>query len=281
VKHLINLTRLNFLAASVSKRVEISRTDFRMKERETAKLIEDFRKASHKLMLFDYDGTLVNYTPVPETALLPESVYALIERLATDRNSTVFIITGRGYRDIENLVEDLPVNIIAEHGAMIRENGVWKRRVRDDGSWKKSIFPIFRQITLLCQDSFIEEKAFSLTWHYRSADPDSGYLWSRELISLLNNNISILGLKLLDGNKVVEVMKAGVGKGKAVRKLVEGMNYDFILSAGDDVTDEEMFEFFLSDKNAFTIKVGTGSTFARYRLTCIDDVVSLLKQLSE
>jgi trehalose 6-phosphate synthase/phosphatase len=252
-----------------------------MKERETAKLIEDFRKASHKLMLFDYDGTLVNYTPVPETALLPESVYALIEKLATDSNSTIFIITGRGYRDIDNLIEDLPVNIIAEHGAMIRENGAWERRVKDDGSWKKLMLPIFRQITLLCPDSFIEEKAFTLTWHYRSADPDSGYLRSRELIGLLNNNIPILGLKLLDGNKVVEVMKAGVGKGKAVKRLVEGMNYDFILSAGDDATDEEMFEFFLPNYNAFTIKVGNGRTFARYRLSCVDDVVSLLKQLSE
>jgi trehalose 6-phosphate synthase/phosphatase len=252
-----------------------------MKEQEMAKLKEDFRKASHKLMLFDYDGTLVNYTPVPETALLPESVYALIDRLTTDRDTTIFIITGRGYRDIENLIEDLPVNIIAEHGAMIRENGVWKRRVRDDGSWKKLILPIFRNITLLCQDSFVEEKAFSLAWHYRSADPDAAYFRSRELIGLLNNNISILGLKLLDGNKVVEVMKAGVGKGKAVKRLVEGMNYDFILSAGDDATDEEMFEFFLPNNNAFTIKVGTGNTFARYRLKCVDDVLSLLKQLTE
>lgn len=280
MKHLVNLAVFTFHIPSAGNKVEFSRTDFRMDQQETAKLKEEFRKASTKLMLFDYDGTLVNYTPVPETAFLPESVSELIGTLAADSRSTIFVITGRGFRDIENLLEDLPVDIIAEHGAMIRENGIWKSHVKDNGSWKKSILPIFRQITLLCPDSFIEEKAFSVTWHYRIADPDSGYLRSRELIGLLNNIIPLLGLKLLDGNKVVEVMKANVGKGKAVKRLVEGLNYDFILSVGDDATDEEMFEFFFPYENAFTIKVGSGITFARYKLAGVNDVVSLLKQLA-
>lgn len=252
-----------------------------MDQKETAQLKEEFRKASRKLMLFDYDGTLVNYTPVPETALLPESVSAIIDRLAADPDATIYIITGRGYRDIENLIEDLPINIIAEHGAMIRKNGVWKSIAKDDGSWKKSILPLFRQITLSCPDSFIEEKTFSATWHYRTADPDSGYLKSRELIGLLNNIIPLFGLKLLDGNKVVEVMRSEVGKGNAVKRLVESTNYDFILSVGDDATDEEMFEFFLHNDKTYTIKVGIGNTFARHRLAGVNDVESLLKQLSE
>ena len=70
-------------------------------------------------------------------------------------------------------------------------------------------------------------------------------------------------------------------KGIAVKKLFEQNNYDFILSIGDDATDEEMFEFFLHNPNAFTIKVGNGDTFAKYKLAGINDVVSLLKHLSE
>ena len=76
-------------------------------------------------------------------------------------------------------------------------------------------------------------------------------------------------------------MTKEIGKGKAVKKLFEQNNYDFILSIGDDATDEEMFEFFLHNSNAFTIKVGNGDTFAKYKLTSINDVVLLLKQLSE
>ena len=78
----------------------------------------------------------------------------------------------------------------------------------------------------------------------------------------------------------MEILTNEIGKGKAVKKLSEQNNYDFILSIGDDATDEEMFEFFLHNPNAFTIKVGNGNTQAKYKLSGIKDVVSLLKQLS-
>jgi trehalose-6-phosphatase len=52
------------------------------------------------------------------------------------------------------------------------------------------------------------------------------------------------------------------------------------LSIGDDATDEEMFEFLFHNTNAFTVKVGTGNTYAKYKIDGIRDVVSLLKHLS-
>ncbi len=217
-----------------------------MYDREIAELKESFGKALGRLLLFDYDGTLVNYTAVPSEALLPGQVSGLLRRLSEIPRTSIFIITGRGFRDIEKLIDTLPLNIIAEHGAMIRENGIWNKQVEDDGSWKKSVLPLFDEATLLCLHSYVEEKRYSLTWHYRTADPESGLVNSRRLICLLNNIIPVLGLKLLDGNKVVEVMKAEVGKGHAVKRLVDGMSYDFILSVGDDATDEEMFDFFFS-----------------------------------
>jgi len=42
-----------------------------------------------------------------------------------------------------------------------------------------------------------------------------------------------------------------------------------------------MFEYFLHFSNAYTVKVGNGASFAKYRLTGINDVESLLIQLSE
>jgi trehalose 6-phosphate synthase/phosphatase len=259
----------------------ISPTFVIMDEREIAKLKSAFGAASARLLLFDYDGTLVNYTPVPSTATLPEDVSVLLRRLSSFPFTEIFIISGRSYRDIESLVGHLPVKIIAEHGAMIREKGIWKREVEDDGLWKKSVLPVFNQVTQSCQHSYIEEKIYSLTWHYRAAAPESGYENSRRLIGLLNNILPSLGLKLLDGNKVVEVMKSVVGKGRAVKELVGNEDHDFILAIGDDATDEEMFEYFLAAKNAFTIKVGNGNTHAGYRFTGVSQVVTLLKHLTE
>jgi len=53
------------------------------------------------------------------------------------------------------------------------------------------------------------------------------------------------------------------------------------LSIGDDVTDEEIFELFVNNANAVTIKVGNGRTLAKYKAEDVGEVVELLKYLSE
>jgi trehalose 6-phosphate synthase/phosphatase len=252
-----------------------------MDNKSRAELIKKYRKAINKLILLDYDGTLVKYDPVPDNAKLPERLINILISLINKPQIKVFIISGRGYEDIDKLLDYLPINIIAEHGAMIKEDRGWKFLMPDNELWKKSVIPILNQAAAACPNSFVEEKNFSLTWHYRNADSKSGYAHSRELIQNLERIIHSFNLKILDGNKVVEILNNEIGKGKAVKKLIEQNNFDFILSIGDDVTDEEMFEFFLSNSNAFTIKVGNGDTYAKNRLASINDVESLLIHLCE
>lgn len=242
---------------------------------------EKFRNAKNRLVLLDYDGTLVKHTPLPETAILPEHMSDIIIKLVDNPQTKIFIITGRGRSDIDKFLDHIPINIIAEHGAMVKMEGVWKNQIINNLSWKKAIMPVLNQITATCPESYIEEKNFSLTWHYRNCDPDLGYSSSRELIRLLQERIHSYNLRILDGNKVVEILTNETGKGTAVKKLFEQNTYDFVLSIGDDATDEEMFEFFLNYSNAITIKVGEGTTFAGYKLESIKEVASLLKKLSE
>ncbi len=245
-----------------------------------SKLTDRYRKADRRLLLLDYDGTLIDYTPIPGTDPLPDKIFHILNKIIDSQRSEVFIITGRSYHDIEIILDNLPVNIIAEHGAMIRENGIWKNQISDNCSWKETIRPVLDQITHSCPETFTEEKPFSLTWHYRNAESQSGYTSSRELINILKRKASLFNLKILDGNKIVEIMNNDIGKGQAVKKLMERNIFDFILSVGDDKTDEEMFAFFISDPNAFTVKVGNGETLAKYKLSGFNDVVSLLKNLS-
>lgn len=245
-----------------------------------AEINKKFENALNKLVLLDYDGTLVNYTATPEKAKLTLEITDIIRRLISLPGMEIFIITGRRHEDIDRFLDHIPINIIAEHGAIIKENGKWKNQERIGDSWKKPVISVMNQITDTCPGSFIEEKIYSLAWHYRNAEPDSGYTSSRELIRLMNNVVGTYGLKILDGNKVVEILSDSIGKGKAVKKLNEQNIYDFILSIGDDATDEEMFEYFQNHSNAYTIKVGEGDTFAKYKLNDISEVVSLLKKMS-
>jgi trehalose 6-phosphate synthase/phosphatase len=252
-----------------------------MDNTERRELLEKYRKATNRLVLLDYDGTLVNYELIPGDARLSDHLLDILSKLINKPRTEVFIISGRGHQDIDKLLHHLPINIIAEHGAMMKKNGFWKDQMIDNRLWKNSILPILNQTAADCPKSFVEEKKFSLTWHYRNADQYAGYSHSRELISSIEKYISLYNLKILDGNKVVEIMRSETGKGIAVKKLVEEDKFDYILSIGDDVTDEEIFELFLSDTNSYTIKVGNGSTFAKHKFDTVDEVVLFLNDLSE
>jgi len=84
---------------------------------------------------------------------------------------------------------------------------------------------------------------------------------------------------LLSHENIEKILK--VEKNSVNKNLVEKNNYDYILSIGDDKTDEEMFEFFLHNTNAITVKVGNDKTFAKYKLDNFNGVISLLEQLSQ
>lgn len=252
-----------------------------MKSRIQEEIIKKYLAAKSRLVLLDYDGTLVDYTTLPDTAKLPENLSDILNRLNDNPKTKIFIVTGRSHHDIDKLLTDLPVNVVAEHGAFMKEDGVWKNLVNNTRIWKENLLPVFNKITADCPNSYVEEKKYSLTWHYRNVDEDLGYTCSRELIYLLKNKIQSFNLKILDGNKVVEILSNETGKGLAVKKLFEQGSYDFVLSIGDDVTDEEMFKFFIHFSSAYTIKVGEGATSARYKFKSISDVAALLKQLTE
>jgi len=242
--------------------------------------VGNYKKANNKLVLLDYDGTLVHFEPFPDKARPSEPLLDVLERLAEKPFTRIIIITGRECKDIDRMIGHLSIDIIAEHGAYIKENGIWNSKVDDKCSWKKSHIPLLNRFSVMCPGSFVEEKQFSLAWHYRKCKSESAYKYSRELIGLLVRLKNDCNLKVIDGNKVVEIMPEKIGKGEAVKRILEKNKYDYILSIGDDRTDEEMFGFLSDISYAFTIKVGNGNTVAKYRVKNEKSVIKLLEQLS-
>ncbi len=74
--------------------------------------------------------------------------------------------------------------------------------------------------------------------------------------------------------------ESGIGKGRAARLWLDGEAvYDFILSTGDDVTDEEMFE--VMPDGAWSIRVGGDRvSAAKYSLQTPAAFRELLRTLS-
>ena len=83
-------------------------------------------------------------------------------------------------------------------------------------------------------------------------------------------------LQVLEGDKVIEIKSSEVDKGKAACLWLDE-SYEFILAAGDDWTDEDTF--MVMPQEAFTIKVGTKNTVARYRCKSHKDIRKLIHEL--
>jgi trehalose 6-phosphate synthase/phosphatase len=130
-----------------------------------------------------------------------------------------------------------------------------------------------------CVNSTVEEKDFSMVWHYRNANVDQGKLRASELAGELNDYIRNRHLQVVMGNKIVEVRQSGINKGNFIKKLIETNAYDYVFAVGDDRTDEDMFKELVGQKNTYTIKVGPDASYAQYNLHTPQMVVSLLEGL--
>src|SRR5690606_26831652 len=103
---------------------------------------ESYLAASNPILFLDFDGTLVPLEKNPQNVRLPDDVKRTI--LAITDRSKVVIVSGRDRQFLEREVGDLPVPILAEHGALIknRDHGQWEHSYPNQDEWKEIIRPI-------------------------------------------------------------------------------------------------------------------------------------------
>lgn len=241
-----------------------------------------YKQSTKRLLLLDYDGTLVPFASHPSQAAPNSNLVELLSDVSADSRNHVYIISGRDGQTLEKWLGHLPVNIVAEHGAYIRPCGdEWRVRAPESKAWIQTVRGIMNDYTRRCNHSFTEEKNFSIAWHYRNADEEQGALRAAELYNELLDYTNSMNIQVIPGHKLVEVRNKGINKATAVEGILEGSDFDFILCCGDDVTDEDMFSFLVPVPQAFTIKVGTQASYARYNLQTPGMVLSLLEALLE
>ena len=142
----------------------------------------------------------------------------------------------------------------------------------------KKIRPVLESFVDRTPGSFIEEKNYSLAWHYRNTDPDFGTKRATELNTVLRSLIGNDDISVLNGNKVMEIKSSNVNKGRAATRMLSEDDYDFVFAIGDDWTDEFMFQE-LPD-SAITVKVGLKKTQAKYHVESTKKVRELLKRFT-
>ncbi|SNR59282.1 bifunctional alpha,alpha-trehalose-phosphate synthase (UDP-forming)/trehalose-phosphatase [Hymenobacter mucosus] len=242
-------------------------------------LREEFEAAESRLLLLDYDGTLAPFNPLPQRAQPDAELLLLLQSLTANPRNRVVIISGRDRGTLQKWLGHLPVDFIAEHGVWLRAAGDdWSLFQALNNNWKQDIRPILEMYVARTAGSFIEDKEYSLVWHYRRADVELGAVRARDLLSHLTFMTSNTDLQVLEGNKVIEIKTAGINKGTAAARWVSQYNPDFILALGDDRTDEDTFRAMPAE--AYTVKVGSSPrSQARYHLASTQEVRRLLRSL--
>ena len=243
-------------------------------------LKQTYDASDKRLLLLDYDGTLVGFKGRPAQAGPDAEIKAILEALAGDARNTLTVISGRDKKTLEDWLGTLEIQLIAEHGGWIRQrSGDWRSFQPISEEWKQTIRPILDLYSDRTPGSHVEEKDFSLVWHYRRAEPALADVRTHELRDALVNMTENMDVGVFEGSKILEVRKHGINKGRAAEYLMERENWDFVLAIGDDYTDEEMFA--VMPQTAYSIKVGSSISKARFNVDTVQNVRDLLKTLAE
>ncbi len=238
---------------------------------------QEFQKAKRRILFLDYDGTLTPIVSMPHLAVPDQELKELLKKLTEDSATEVIIISGRRKEDLDRWFSDIKINLISEHGLFIKKRGgEWIPLGNISSDFKEAIRNIMEIYVDRLPRSFIEEKHFSISFHYRNADPELARLRVTELIDELLMLTGTMQVNVILGNKVIEVRPAGTDKGSAARVFLREEPFDFILAAGDDTTDEDLFKSM--PENAITIKVGPGKSLAKYSATSYKEIRSLLEE---
>ncbi|KAF9195349.1 hypothetical protein BGZ50_004725 [Haplosporangium sp. Z 11] len=255
-------------------------------------VIPQYQSAKRRLLLLDYDGTLIPYerpTVVrSKRKTSSEEMVKVVTELAQDPKNVVYIMSGRTRDSLDSTFGSIPnIGLCAEGGCFLKLAGksTWEDQVQQgtDMQWRKKVMEMFEYYKERTPGSEIEEKSVPIVWHYRQADNPSYGLWqARECQNHIEEAIgSIYPIHAIVGRKCLEVMPRDVSKASATRTIVESLmpvssspssesvtalpstggdapaaqahSLDFVLCVGDDRSDEDMFQYVNG------LKVGTGN----------------------
>lgn len=251
----------------------------RLGEPDIERVVDAFCAAERRIIALDYDGTLREITRRPSEASPTPEIRELLQQLADLPDTDVHIISGRDHATMREWFGDLPLHLCAEHGYVARDPGEEWRTLHDvDLSWMPVVEENLRRVTNEVPGTMVESKKAALAWHYRMADLDYGEWRARELLTALEENLANEPVEVLPGHRVIEIRASGIHKGSYLRQVLEHADpRTFVLCAGDDRTDTDMYR--VLPPEATSIHVGAGGGEGGYTVESPGKLRHVLRRL--
>lgn len=271
---------INQLQASQVEKIDVNRKVLKLDE---SHLPMEFLMKQKIIIFIDYDGTLSPIVKIPEKALMPDSTKVLLEELVKDEKIEIVVVSGREHSFIERQLKDIDsIEIAAEHGAKFYSDKKWTNLINTQENKFIIAKTIMEDYAKRVPGSFIEEKEFSIVWHYRLSPEEFGEYQAHKMAEEIEIAMANLPVCVMVGKKIVEVKTIEADKGYFVNWYLKNKDISddtFIIAIGDDTTDEDMF---LSLKGkGLSIKVGLSDTEADYILKDQNEVYKFLSLIND
>jgi len=227
-------------------------------------------------LFLDFDGTLVAIAPRPQDVHVAPWVVPTLRRVQTALDGALAVLTGRPLDEIDAFLTPLQPAGAGVHGA--------QRRSPDGRLWAFDAEPpdsVVRAAHALARhhpDLMIETKPAAIVVHYRAA-PGLATICRTTMAAALQGHDDWM---LLSGHAVCEIKPRNLSKATALQALMDEPPFArrVPVVVGDDRTDEDAFVAAL-EAGGQAIKVGPGSTVARWRLDNPADVCRWLSASAE
>ena len=189
-------------------------------------------------LFLDLDGTLLDIAERHDLVWVAPDLPGVITRLSAALGGAVAIVTGRPLSDVDRLLPLPGMAVAAEHGARLRLPDGHIEPHDADLPERDAWIGAVKAALHLWPGAFIEEKSVGFVVHYRQA-PGHGAEIGRFLADLVAPAQG--RAEILPALMAYEIRAQGVGKGHAVRHLMDGAPFAGRVPVfiGDDVTDEE------------------------------------------
>jgi len=215
----------------------------------------------------DFDGSLVEIAPHPSAVVVTPVLQGLLHNVQQALGGALALVSGRRLNELDHLLPRLQFAGAGAHGAELRNQQASPVAATQHASLH-NLAEALRIYFLADPRIVVEDKTLSVALHYRQAVERGA-----ECDALMRDFAAASGLSLCYGKCVVEALPAGIDKGSAVRSLMalppfKGRVPVFV---GDDLTDEHGIAA-VQAMGGYGIKVGSGSSAARYRLNSVRDV---------
>jgi trehalose 6-phosphate synthase/phosphatase len=241
-----------------------------------------WKDSAPRLLILDYDGTLVPLAASPAAATPDRELYSLLGELAQLPHTGIAIVSGRPQADLERWFGPMPLTLAAEHGTWLRLLGThWQNMGDVTIAERDEIVSRMQQASRGAYGSLVESKTSGAAFHFRNVEPAVAARTARHLRSTLLRELSPTW-ELVDGKLVIEAKSRNVGKGRVLEQILPhhlgaSTATDRVLCIGDDRTDEDMFR--VLSPYGLTIHVGRGPSAARSYVESTRQVRHLLQAL--